>query len=211
MTERTAIPRWEARGDYLETCSCDFLCPCITSNLSAPATRETCRVAMAFRIDQGQFGDVTLGGLAFVLVAETPARMADGNWKVGLIVDASANAAQREAVLAIAGGKAGGPLAAMAGLIGTFLGVESRPIRVERDGLRWRVTAGELLDQGVAGVPSAVSPDEPLYIDNTLHPANPRLALAHATHSRLAAFGIHWGDPSGKNNGHFAPFHWRHA
>jgi hypothetical protein len=46
-------------------------------------------------------------------------------------------------------------------------------------------------------------------IDNTLHPANPRLALAKSTGSHVHAFGLDWDDTSGRNNGHFAPFSWR--
>jgi len=66
-----------------------------------------------------------------------------------------------------------------------------------------------LLDQACEGVPSAADSSQPLYIDNTLHPANARLALARATRSHLHAFGLDWDDTSGKNNGHFAPFNWR--
>src|SRR5256885_1473898 len=30
---------WQIRGEYFETCSCDFLCPCPTSNLTARPTQ----------------------------------------------------------------------------------------------------------------------------------------------------------------------------
>jgi hypothetical protein len=66
-----------------------------------------------------------------------------------------------------------------------------------------------VLDQAVEGVARAVNPDEPLYVDNTLHPANSRLALAKAVRSHLHAFGIDWDDDDGRNNGHFAPFSWQ--
>ena len=29
---------WAINGEYFETCNCDFLCPCITSNLAATPT-----------------------------------------------------------------------------------------------------------------------------------------------------------------------------
>jgi len=29
---------WSIQGQYMETCNCDFLCPCITSNLTAAPT-----------------------------------------------------------------------------------------------------------------------------------------------------------------------------
>ena len=58
-------------------------------------------------------------------------------------------------------------------------------------------------------MPSPTKPGEPLFLDNTLHPANPRIALAHARHSHVHAFGINWDQTDGKNNGHFAPFNWQ--
>ena len=100
-------------------------------------------------------------------------------------------------------------MAALAPLIGRFLGVEKKPIRFEKKGLGRAVSVPGLLDQAVEGVPGAVKPNEPLYIDNTLHPANARLALAKARHSHLHAFGLTWDDTTGGNNGHFAPFNWR--
>jgi len=67
--------------------------------------------------------------------------MAKGNWSVGLIADERANAEQREAITAIASGSAGGPMSALSGLIGKFLGVESAPIRFDRSGGTWSVKA----------------------------------------------------------------------
>jgi hypothetical protein len=52
------------------------------------------------------------------------------------------------------------------------------------------------------------NPDEPLYVDNNLHWANTRLALAKAIRSVMHVFGIDWEDTSGRNNGVFAPFDW---
>ena len=40
--------KWSASGEYMETCSCDFLCPCISKNMTTPATHDFCKVALAF-------------------------------------------------------------------------------------------------------------------------------------------------------------------
>jgi hypothetical protein len=87
-------------------------------------------------------------------------------------------------------------------------GTEKRPISFEVDGLTRRVKAGELIDQTCEGVPGPARPGEPIYLDNTCHPVNPRVALAKATRSSFHAFGIDWDDASGTRNGHFAPFAW---
>ena len=195
-------------GQYFETCHCEYLFPCVRSNMTPPPHEGDCVVALAFRLHRGSRGHVPLDGLAFIVVARSSGPMADGGWTVGLVVDERASQEQADAILAIASGQAGGPMAAVAPLIGAFAGVERRPIRFEAVGMRYAVTAGELVDQACEGVPSSVADGEPLVLDNTLHPANPRLALAKATRSRFDAFGISWDDGSGTRNGHFAPFRW---
>ena len=99
--------------------------------------------------------------------------------------------------------------AAMAPLLTTFLGVEKRAIRYVKNGLERSVAISGLLEQSLEGVPSLTKPGEALAIDNGAHPANSRLALAHAKESHVHAFGLVWDDTSGRNNGHFAPFSWQ--
>jgi hypothetical protein len=199
---------WQIKGDYFETCSCDYLCPCTPSNFAAKPTKGTCDVALVFHIDQGHFGGTKLDNLNFVIVAHTPDVMGQGNWSVGLITDAQANAQQQEALTAIASGQAGGPAATLGPLLGKFLGVESKPISYQKNGMSRSVSIPGLLDQACEGMPGADT-NTPLYLDNAAHPATTRLALAHGVRSHLHAFGINWDDTSGKNNGHFAPFNWQ--
>ncbi len=199
---------WHIEGQYMETCNCTFLCPCIGSNLSAMPTEGDCKAAISMRIDKGEKDGVSLDGTSFIVLLHSPGAMADGNMKVGLIVDEEADDAQVEAIGAIATGADGGPMAALAPLVGEVAGVEKRPIRFEQDGMNYRVTAGELIDQSLQGVPSVSAEGEPIYIDNTAHPVNTKLALANATSTSFHAFGIDWEDASGTRNGHFAPFSW---
>jgi hypothetical protein len=165
---------------------------------------------MAFKIDQGSFGSVPLDGLGFIVLGLTPEEMAKGNWSVGIVADERATAEQRDALAAIGSGAAGGPIAALAGFVGKFLGVESAPIQFDRSGLKWSVKAAQLVDMAAEGV-RGLNPDspEPLHLDNTGHPAADRFALARATRSRVRALGLAWEDASGRNNGQYAPFSWR--
>ncbi len=204
-----ANTKWQASGMYMETCSCDYLCPCAPTNLTGKHTKGYCNFAMAFHVDKGQYGTVKLDGLNFIVVAHAPGpTMTAGNIAVGLIVDQRATPEQQQALVQIGSGQGGGPMATLGPLVGKLLGVEAKPIRFERQGLRYSVSVPGALDQALEGVPSAVKKGEPLYIDNTVHPANARLGLAKATRSHLHAFGIDWDDDSGQNNGHFAPFTW---
>ena len=207
MSETT----WQISGDYFETCNCDYLCPCLTSNMAAAPTQGDCKVALAFRIDSGRYGSVALDGLAFVLVLLAPGPMIEGDITAGLIVDDHATAEQQEAIGAIASGAAGGPMANLAPLIGTFVGVEAHPIRFEKQGMTYSVVVPDRIDQAMEGIPGAADPGQPLAIDNTLHPANARLALGKAKRTRIHAFGIDCDETAGHNNGHFAPFAWQSA
>jgi hypothetical protein len=199
---------WQISGQYFETCSCDFLCPCPTSNLAARPTRGSCTVAIALHVEQGHYGAIDLGGRDVVAVIYTPEEMGKGNWTVGLIVDDGANNDQQQAMAAIASGQGGGPMAALGPLIGTFAGVEVRPIQFQHNGMSWSLSVPGLLDQAANGALGANQSD-PMYLDNVGHPVNQRLALARATRSHVHAFGIDWDDASGQNNGHFAPFSWQ--
>lgn len=202
------MTQWHIKGQYMETCNCTFICPCIGSNLTATPTEGDCKAAIAMRIDEGEKDGVRLGGLSFIVLLHSPGAMIDGDFQVGLIVDEAADDAQTAAIGEIASGAAGGPMAALAPLVGQMLGVEKRPIGFEADGMAYRVQAGELVEQALTGVASASAPGEPIYLENTAHPVSPKLALANATQSRFHAFGIDWEDASGTRNGHFAPFSW---
>ncbi len=198
---------WHIEGRYMETCNCNYLCPCGPSNLTARPTEGECKVAIAMHIDKGEKDGVKLDGLSFIVVLHTPQEMFKGGATVGLIIDERASIKQVDAITAIATGTAGGPMAAVGPLVERMAGVERRPITFEVDGMKYSVKAGDLVDHACEGVPGA-NPEEPLYLDNCMHPVTPRVALAKATRSVFNAFGISWKDTSGNRNGHFAPFAW---
>ncbi len=207
-----AGPSWKVSGQYYETCNCDFICPCILQQMQPEPTEGTCYFAMGYQIENGTFGPTSLDGLGFIVVGFTPEAMGKGNWSVGLVIDDRATAEQLDAITAIASGSAGGPMAGLSGLIGKFLGVESAPIKFERAGVDWSVTAANLVD--IAGRPAmGINPEatEPIYLENTGHPAANRLALARPLKMHVNALGLSWSDTSGKNSGLYAPFSWRSA
>jgi hypothetical protein len=205
-----ATPAWQISGQYYETCSCDFVCPCLPGGMAVQPSKGSCIFAMAFSVEKGKYGNVPLDGLGFIVLGFTPEAMGKGNWSVGVVADERASAEQRDAITAIVSGAAGGPMSALSGLVAKFLGVQPAPIRFDRDGLKWSVKAGDFVDmaaEAVKGLNPAAT--EPLYLDNTGHPAADRFALAHAARSHVSALGLSWDDRSGKNNGQYAPFSWR--
>jgi len=207
-----STPSWKLNGQYYETCSCDFVCPCLPGQLAVKPSKGSCTFAMAFQIDRGTYGSISLDGLGFIVLGLTPEAMGKGNWSVGLIVDDRASAEQSEAVTAIASGAAGGPMSALSGLIGKFLGVESAPISFDHSGAKWSVEASNLVNMA-ADAAMGINPhaNEPLRLHNTGHPAADSFTLARASRSHVHSLGLAWDDITGKNNGQYAPFSWKSA
>ena len=205
MAEKT----WELSGQYMESCNCDYLCPCIYTNPQEAATHEHCYALMVYRIDRGRHGAVALDGLKFALVIRSGRIMADGGWVFGVVVDESANEGQRTALAEIVSGTAGGPPQMIRdNLVKDFRGVEYRPIDFTADGLRRVTDIPGVLAFEIEGVASRNRSGEPFYIDNTAHPANRRLALARSKKTEVQGFGLSLSLLGKGNNGHFAPFAW---
>jgi hypothetical protein len=101
----SAKMKWSFEADYLQGCSCDYGCPC---EFSAPPTRGFCEGMGAWRITRGNYGDVSLNGLCLGFAARWPKAIHEGNGTVCIFIDKKANQAQRDALLQIASGQAGG-------------------------------------------------------------------------------------------------------
>jgi hypothetical protein len=204
-------PSWSVSGQYYENCNCDFFCPCILQQMSVKPPKGVCNFAMAFQIQKGSYGSMSLDGLAFIVLGMTPGEMIKGNWSVGLVIDDRALPEQADAITAIASGAAGGPMAGLSGLIGNFLGAESAAIQFDTDGVKWSVKAADKVE--IAGQPQmGVNPDAPpMQVTNAGHPAASVLTINRPIRSSVSALGLSWSDMSGTNSGLNAPFSWRGA
>jgi len=85
---------WRLEGTYFEHCPCDMVCPCTTSGITMPADTERCRVVLVYHIDSGEIDGVVVRGLTVAVLADTPRVMADGDWRVGMFMDAAASEEQ---------------------------------------------------------------------------------------------------------------------
>src|SRR5436190_8959208 len=104
---------WNLRGSYVETCSCELMCPCNLS-MDHGATYDFCRVALAFNIIEGEIEGTDVGGLKVVAIGDTPKVMTEGNWKLGVFVDEQARDEQADKLVQVFGGQLGGPMGALA-------------------------------------------------------------------------------------------------
>jgi hypothetical protein len=195
---------WKLEGSYFESCSCDVVCPC-TASLSFGATLDRCRVVLVFHVESGDVEGVDVGGLTVAAVADTPKVMTDGNWRLGVFIDSAASDEQAEKLGAVFSGALGGPMSALAPLIGENLGVERAPIAFDAEGLRHSVRIGDAVDLEVEDVvPFGIENGEPVRLTGVFHPAGPELTVAHATRATIDAFGITYDAKSAFSNSHFA-------
>jgi hypothetical protein len=195
---------WHLKGSYIETCSCELMCPC---NLSFDhgATYDFCRVVLVFNIREGEIEGTAIGGLKVAAIADTPKVMTDGNWRLGVFIDERASDEQAGKLVQVFGGQLGGPMGALAPLIGEMLGVERVAIEVHDDGLRHSVRVGDVIDFEIEDiVPFGVETGEPIRFAGMFHPVASDLTMAEAKRSRIDAFGIAYEGKTGLSTSEFS-------
>ena len=124
---------WSLRGDVLENCSCDVVCPGHFT-FRNKCTHDYCHAVWAFRVTGGHHGETDLAGFGVVLVGDTPPYMIDGDWKIAIYLDERADDAQAGALERIFRGDDGGPWATLARFVGTRLPTRRVPISFQNDG-----------------------------------------------------------------------------
>jgi len=195
---------WNVKGSYVETCSCELMCPC---NLSFDhgATYDFCRVTLVFHIREGEIDGTDVGGLTVAAIADTPKVMTEGNWRLGMFIDDRATDEQADKLTAVFSGQLGGPMGALAPLVGEVLGVERVPIEVADEGLRHSVRIGDAIDFEIEDiVPFGVETGEPVRFDGMFHPVGSNLTMAEAKRSRINAFGIQYEGKTGLSTSEFS-------
>jgi hypothetical protein len=183
---------WQLEGSYFETCSCDVICPC-TASLAFGATHDRCKVTLVFHVHDGEVEGTEVSGLTVAAIVDTPKVMSEGNWRLGVFIDGAASDEQANKLGSVFGGELGGPMEAVGPLVGENLGVERAPIELQEDGLRHSIRIGDAVDFEIEDiVPFGVETGEPAKLTGIFHPAGSELTVAHATRSKIDAFGIQY-------------------
>ncbi|HLY82252.1 MAG TPA: DUF1326 domain-containing protein [Acidimicrobiales bacterium] len=196
---------WTLEGTYFENCSCDTICPCTWSGLTARATKDRCKAMLAFHIERGDIEGVDVSGLSFAMVLDTPPVMADGGWKVGVVMDGAASQDQADALGRVLGGQLGGPPAMLGPLIGEMAGIQVEPAEWRNADGTLSVRFGDAIDVEVQSF-KAGEMAEPVRLTNVFHPANTTLTVSPASRSKVDVFGITF-DGTG-TSGFNAPYAW---
>jgi len=195
---------WSIKGAYVETCSCDLICPC-NASFDHGAVYDYCRVTLVFDIRDGEVDGTDVGGLKVAAIADTPKVMTEGNWRLGLFVDERATDEQMGKLVDVFSGQLGGPMAGLVPLVGEILGVQRAAIEVEHDGVRHSVRVGDAIDFEIEDiVPFGVETGEPVRLSGMFHPAGSELTVAEATRSRINAFGIEYEGKTGLSSSEFS-------
>ncbi len=195
---------WNLQGTYFETCSCEVVCPC-TASLALGADYDRCRVTLVFNVVDGDVEGTDVSGLKVAAVADTPKVMTEGNWRLGVFIDAAASDEQAAKLGAVFGGQLGGPMEMLAPLVGESLGVERAAIEVREQGLRHSVKIGDAIDFEIEDVvPFGVESGEPARLVGIFHPAGSELTISRATRSRINAFGIEYEGKAGFSSSQFS-------
>ena len=97
-----AETRWYIKGREFIHCNCAYGCPC---QFNALPTHGSCEAAVGYKIHDGRFGDVPLGGLTAALFLHFPGAIHEGNGTMQLVIDERADARQREALVKILSGE----------------------------------------------------------------------------------------------------------
>lgn len=195
---------WNLSGSYVETCSCELMCPCNLS-LDHGATYDFCRVTLVFNLRDGEIEGTSIGGRRVALIADTPKVMTQGNWRLGVFIDDGADDEQFDKLVKLFGGQLGGPMGALAPLVGEVVGVERAAIEVSDDGLRHSVRVADTIDFEIQDVvPFGVESGEPVRFQGMFHPVGSDLTMAEAQRSRIDAFGIAYEGKTGLSKSSFS-------
>src|SRR5439155_1057746 len=165
--------------------------PCFLTSFAAPATQDRRNLVLAYHIQRGQIDGVDVSGHSVAVVADAPAKMLDGNWRVGLMIDDKASKEQADKLAGVFSGQMGGPMASLAPLIGEVLGIEQHPIEFRDDGRKHHLKIGNEIAIDVEEyVPAFEGLSEPTKVVGVFHPSNTTLTMARPTASRIKAFGM---------------------
>jgi hypothetical protein len=206
-------PAWRIAGEWFDVCSCNVPCPCTFAQ--AP-TGNHCEVLFAYRINEGHYGTTPMQGLKVVILATLPGNLWNGmKLDAGVFFDAAADADQRQALVTIFTGKAGGWMTQFMPSVREVKGVEFADISVEVETSleHWNVKVADQVDaSGVALTGPTADPTKRVQSFNPpgseVGPTNAAVTWGKAAASSWKAFGaFDVKIPAGQSSKHI-PFDW---
>ena len=139
------IPTWTFKADYVETCNCDYGCPC---NFNGFPSNGFCRALVLFHIGSGNYGDTRLDGIDVICAYSWPKAIHEGNGTAQLFISKNTSNEQRNPIISIFSGQAKGegPFTLFAGTIKFFLEPQFVDIQVDIDGKKSSFSVPGIID-----------------------------------------------------------------
>ncbi len=103
-------PQWRMEVEGLQSCNCDYGCPC---NFDALPTMGNCEGFITFRVRKGTFDNTNIDNVKFALGVWWPKAIHEGGGIAALYVDHDATSEQVKAIEEITSGKHGGAIFAI--------------------------------------------------------------------------------------------------
>ena len=155
----TQIPKWNMNSDYVETCNCDYGCPC---NFNGFPTYGSCQSLILFHIRSGSYGDTKLDGLDFIIALYWPKAIHEGNGAAQLFITNKASNEQRQALINIVSGRAkgDGPFVLFAGTLKYFLEPQFVDIKVNLNGKKSSFSVPGVMDVQTESFTNPVTGEE---------------------------------------------------
>ena len=174
-------------GRLLEVCTCNVLCPCWVGE---DPDGGTCDGTLAWHVDKGTVDGVDVAGRTIAILCHIPGNILKGNWNVRIYVDDKASAAQKDALVKVWTGKAGGPVADLAKLVGKVDSIEQVPITFEVQGVKGTLVVGKAIEAGLEPFKGSTGKETALHdtIFTTI-PGSPAY-VGKASHYRATAPGF---------------------
>jgi hypothetical protein len=155
----TQIPKWNFIADYIETCNCDYGCPC---NFNGFPTYGSCHALLLFHIRSGSYGDARLDGLDFIAAQYWPKAIHEGNGTMQLFIAKNSNENQRQAIVNIFTGTARGegPFVIFANTLKYILDPQYVDINSRIDGRKSSFSVPGIIDVEVENFINPVTGEE---------------------------------------------------
>ena len=159
MSTIQEIPNWNMKADYVETCNCDYGCPC---NFNGFPTGGFCRALVLYHIRVGNFGKVKLDGLDVIIAMSWPKAIHEGNGTVQLYITKKADGSQRDGIIRIFSGqsKGDGPFTLFAGTFKHVLEPQFADVVARIDGKKSSFSVPGVMDVQVESFVNPVTGEE---------------------------------------------------
>lgn len=152
---KPAKPRWRIEAYYLDSCNCDWGCPC---QFNARPTHGNCEGIGGVHIIRGTYGRVKLDRLNMALITSWPGPIHEGHGKASFYIDNRADDKQFEAMSKIITGDAGGgPFEIYRNVMDSVQDPRRAKISFESKGLNSRIQIGDFAESWLEPIRNPVT------------------------------------------------------